>query len=133
MRELRLAFRTLRRSPGYSLAVVLTLGLAIGGAGAVGSVLRSVLLRPLPYAPSDRALMMLELDSAGNNRPASYLTYQDWKSGTNVFEAMAYIRGVGAMMKTDEGAVRLVGAYVTDEFFRVLPEPALDRPCPEPG
>jgi predicted permease len=88
-------------------------------------VLRSVILRPLPYAPADRALTLLELDSAGNNRPASYLTYLDWKAGTNAFDAMAYVRGVGAVMRTDEGAARLVGAYVTDEFFRVLPEPAL--------
>jgi putative ABC transport system permease protein len=133
MRELRLALRALARSPGYSLTVVLTLGLAIGAAGAVGSVLHSVLLRPLPYAPADRVLMLAEFDSAGNNRPASYPTFQDWKSGTNAFESMAYIRGIGAVMKADAGPVRLVGASVNDEFFQVLPELAAVGRTLDPG
>lgn len=123
--DLRLAIRTLARSPGYSLAVVVTLGVAIGATGTVVGVLRSILLRPLPYAPADRVIMVAEQDSAGNNRPASYPTFQDWRAGTNAFEALAYARGLGAVMKTGQGSVRLVGAYVSDDFFQVLPEQAL--------
>ena len=125
LRDLRLAFRTLSRSPGYAIAVVLTLALGIGASATVVGVLRSVLLRPLPYAPADRVIMVAEQDSAGDNRPASYPTFQDWRAGTNAFEALAYARGLGAVMKTDQGTVRLVGAYVSEDFFPVLPEPAL--------
>ena len=53
VRDLRHALRTLGRAPGYTIAVTLTLGLGIGGTAAVFSVLRSVILRPFPWAPAD--------------------------------------------------------------------------------
>ena len=124
IRDLRHALRTLARSPGYAMAVVLTLGLGIGGATAVFSVLRSVILEPFPWAPADRVMMIAEQDSAGNVRPASYPTFQDWRVGTNAFEALAFVRGQGAVLKTGESVERLTGAFVTDEYFRVLPQPA---------
>ncbi|HEY7612067.1 MAG TPA: ABC transporter permease [Gemmatimonadales bacterium] len=124
LRDLRHALRTLARSPGYTIAVVLTLALGIGATTAVFSVLRSVILRPFEWAPADRVMMIVEQDSASNIRPASYPTFQDWREGTNAFEALAFVRGEGAVLKTGAGAERLVGAFVTDEYFRVLPEHA---------
>jgi putative ABC transport system permease protein len=124
LRDLRHALRTLARAPGYSIAVILTLALGIGGTTAAFSALRSVILRPFPWAPADRVMMIAEQDSAGNVRPASYPTFQGWRAGTNAFEALAFVRGQGAVLKTGGSAERLVGAFVTDEYFRVLPEPA---------
>jgi predicted permease len=125
IRDLAHATRTLRRSPGYSLAVVLTLALGIGGTAAVTSVLRSVLLRPLSYAPADRVVTALERDSTGNERLASYPTFQDWSAGTSAFDGLAFVRGLGAVMKTGGGAERLIGAYVSEDFFRVLSDAPL--------
>lgn len=96
-RDLQHAVRTLGRSPGYTLAVLLTLSLGIGATTAVFSVLRSVLLEPLPYAPVNRAVIAVERDSAGNDRLASYPTFQDWRAGTRLFEALAFARGLGAL------------------------------------
>jgi putative ABC transport system permease protein len=128
LRDLRLALRTLARSPGYTLTVVLTLALGIGGTTAVFSVLRSVILRPFAWAPADRVMMISERDTAANIRPASYPTFQDWRAGTNAFEALAFVRGQGEVLKSGEGAERLLGAFVTDEYFRVLPvQPAVGR------
>ena len=124
VRDLRHALRTLGRAPGYTIAVTLTLALGIGGTTAVYSVLRSVILQPFPWAPADRVMMIAEQDSAANVRPASYPTFQDWRTGTNAFAALAFVRGQGAVLKTGETAERLVGAFVTDEYFRVLPESA---------
>ena len=124
LHDLRHALRTLARSPGYTTAVILTLALGIGGTTAVFSVLRSVILEPFSWAPADRVMMIVEQDSASNIRAASYPAFQDWQAGTNAFEALAFVRGQGAVLKTAEGAERLVGAFVTDEYFRVLPEPA---------
>jgi putative ABC transport system permease protein len=121
LRDLRHALRTLGRTPGYTIAVILTLGLGIGSTAAVFSVLRSVILRPFTWAPADRVMMIAEQDSATNMRPASYPTFQDWRKGTNAFDALAFVRGQGAVLKTGETAERLVGAFVTDEYFRVLP------------
>jgi hypothetical protein len=68
----------------------------------VFSVLRSVILRPFTWAPADRVMMIAEQDSAANVRPASYPTFQDWRSGMNAFEALAFVRGQGAVLKTGE-------------------------------
>ncbi|HJR51212.1 MAG TPA: ABC transporter permease, partial [Gemmatimonadales bacterium] len=124
LRDLRHALRTLARSPGYTTAVILTLALGIGGTTAVFSVLRSVILRPFAWAPADRVMMIAEQDTAANIRTASYPTFQDWRAGTNAFEALAFVRGQGLVLKTGESAERLLGAFVTDEYFRVLPESA---------
>lgn len=124
LRDLRQALRTLSRSPGYTATVILTLALGIGGTTAGYSVLRSVILRPFAWAPAHRVMMIAEQDSAANVRPASYPTFLDWRTGTNAFEALAFVRGEGVVLKTDRGAERLVGAFVTSEYFRVLPEPA---------
>jgi putative ABC transport system permease protein len=123
--NLHQAGRALARSPGYALAVILTLALGIGGAAAVASVLRSVLLRPIPSAPRDRAMMLFEQDSLGDTRPMSYPTFQDLRAANpRVFEALAFARGIGAVLKGEAGAERVTAAYVTADFFRALPSPA---------
>ena len=124
LRDIRHAFRTLAHAPGYTATVILTLALGIGGTTAVFSVLRSVILTPFAWAPADRVMMIAEQDSAGNPRLASFPTFQDWRAGTNAFEALAFVRGEGALLRTPEGAERLLGAFVTDDYFRVLPQPA---------
>jgi putative ABC transport system permease protein len=133
LHDFRHAFRTLARSPGYTVTVVLTLTLGIGGTTAVFSVLRSVILRPFAWAPVDRVMMIAERDSAADVRPASYPTFQDWRAGTNTFEALAFVRGQGAVLKGSEGAERLVGAFVSDEYFKALPDPAAVGRALEPS
>ena len=54
--DIRLALRTLPRTPGYALAFILTLGLGIGANTAIFSVINGVLLRPLPYPEADRMM-----------------------------------------------------------------------------
>jgi putative ABC transport system permease protein len=133
LHDFRHSLRTLARSPGYTITVILTLALGIGGAAAVFSVFRSVILRPLAWAPADRVMIVVERDSAANIRLASYPTFQDWRAGTNAFEAMAFVRGLGKVMKTADGAERLIGAFVSDDYFRVVPQPAAIGRALEPS
>ena len=60
MQDIRFAFRTLRNNPGFTLVVMATLGLGIGINTAIFSVVRGVLLRPLPYAEPHRMMTLWE-------------------------------------------------------------------------
>ena len=71
--EFRQAVRSLSRTPGFSLAVILTLGLGIGANTAIFSVVDGVLLRPAPFEDMDRLTMVWETDrkSGTLREPAS--------------------------------------------------------------
>ena len=56
MRDIRFAMRNIRKTPGFALAFVLTLGLGIGANTAIFSIINGVLLRPLPYPEADRIM-----------------------------------------------------------------------------
>src|SRR3954464_2382554 len=87
-RDLRHAARGLWRSPGFSLVVILTLALGIGGNTAVFCVVDQLLLRPLPYPNGDQLVMVEE--SPGGRRadfpPASWL---DWQRESRTFRRFA--------------------------------------------
>ena len=81
MIELRQTVRRLRQSPGFTLAVTLTLALGIGGTAAVFSVVNGILIKPLPF-PEPERLIALKLQSRGGQSgidasAAIYLTYRD--------------------------------------------------------
>ena len=131
LRDLRHALRTLGRTPGYTIAVILTLALGIGGTTAVFSVLRSVILRPFTWAPADRVMMIAEQDSATNVRPASYPTFQDWRTGTNAFDG-ARLRARPRRGAEDGRDRRAAGGGIRHR--RVLPRtPRVRRPGPYTG
>ena len=72
--DIKHAFRLIARSPGFALAVVVTLALGIGANSAIFSVVRAVVLRPLPYADADRLVVgrgsMADLDDVIAASPA---------------------------------------------------------------
>src|SRR5437763_3184622 len=67
LNDLRFSLRSLLRARGFALAVVLTLGLGIGANTAIFSVVRGVLLRPLPHKNGER-LMYLRQSALGPGR-----------------------------------------------------------------
>jgi putative ABC transport system permease protein len=117
MQDLRYALRQVRKSPGFTAAVVLTLALAIGANTAVFTLVNGVLLRPLPYGESDRLYTLLEQRSSDDGRLPSYPTFLDWWEEHTAFEKMAYVRGLTRNYETPDGPEQVLAGFVSDDFF----------------
>ena len=96
LRDVRIGIRTLFRSPGFSVLAVLVMALCIGAATSLFTVMRSVLLRPLPFREPDRLVMIYEhfRDPENNAQgfnytPVAPADYLDWRAQTHGFEDMA--------------------------------------------
>src|SRR5215472_3883271 len=76
LQEIGYAARQLRKAPGFAALAVVTLGLGIGANTAMFTVVESILLRPLPYAHSDRLVYVGPSGGAGFTS-TSWLTYND--------------------------------------------------------
>jgi predicted permease len=128
--ELGTAARSLRRSPGYAAAFILTLGLGIGINAAIFSVVDGVLLSPLPHADADRILYLKQpARGAGvDNVTFSFIEIDDYRAqSTLVDELVEY--GDWTFSVVGEGEPhRAVGGLVTPNYFEVLGlMPALGR------
>jgi len=88
--DLRYAFRTMRRSPGFTAVAVLSLCLGIGANTAVFSIVNAVLLRPLLYPQPDR-LMAIQATRLGQKDGFGTAegVFADWKDRSTSFEGMA--------------------------------------------
>ena len=123
LHDLSFAVRTLRRSPVFTLAAVLTIALGIGASTAIFSVTYAVLLRPLPYTdPARLVVMYMDLRARHTfGMPFSNENYADIRNGsTDVFEDMAAVRTVRQVLPGADGTpeqIRL--ALVTTNFFRL--------------
>ena len=94
----------LRRTPGFTLAALATLALAIGANSAIFSVAHGVLMRPLPYPDADR-LAMVWMDNARISLREdwhSYPDYADYRAGNTTFADMAIFN---ATARTITGAL----------------------------
>ncbi len=96
LRDLRISIRTLFRSPGFSMIAVLVMALCIGAATSLFTVVRSVLLKPLPFRDPERLVMIYEhFRDPGMNaqqfnyNPVAPADYFDWRAQTHGFEDMA--------------------------------------------
>ena len=87
--DLRCAFRNLQRNPVIAAVAVLTLGLGIGGATAVFSVVAGVLLRPLPFDDPDRLVRVSEVTPDGATFSFSPGNYLDLQSQVPAFDSVA--------------------------------------------
>jgi predicted permease len=101
--DLKYAFRTLSRTPGFSIIAVAVMALCIGAATSLFTIVRSVLLRPLPFRDPDRLVIVHEhFRGSWANTPGEFsynpvapADFYDWRSKTSGFEDMAIMRYAG--------------------------------------
>jgi putative ABC transport system permease protein len=122
MNDLRFALRQLRKSPGFTLAAVLTLGVGIGINVAIYSVIHSVLLSELPY-PEPDGLVAISETWGGNVSPTSYPDYLDWRAAQHSFDDIAVSRRDDFNLTGDGEPERFSGLFITASYFRVLKVP----------
>ncbi len=124
--DLRHAARRLMRRPGFAAVAILTLALGIGANVAIYTVVRAVLLEPLPYAEPDRLSLVVNLrngllEGGWISEPEAL----EYREGVSSFEGVAYWTSGAANVATGAGdPERVVTARVTDGIFDVFGVPA---------
>ena len=120
LQDFRFAMRSLRHTPGFALAAVLTFAIGIGATTAIFTVLHAVLLRPLPYADPDRLVVLLH----EGQFPVSPADFLDYRRAVRSYERISAAQAWSATLASGEGAERLPGLQVTADLFRTLGVPA---------
>ena len=131
VRNLRHAVRGLLRTPGYTAAFVLTLGLGIGLNTAIFSVVNGVLLAPLPYQDADRILFVRQeaVQAGVNNARFSFEEVADYRERSRTIDQFVeYGDWSFTVVGDDARPHRAVGGLVTSNYFDVLGlTPAIGR------
>jgi len=126
-RDFRYAARTLSRSPGFTIIAILVMALGIGANTALFSVVRSVLLKPLPYKDPNRLVALCESwkghvcdDNRGGNAAGSFA---EWRKASKSFEQMALVQQWTSYNVSAEGGQlpeRVPAGLVSWNMFSML-------------
>ncbi len=118
--DVRYGFRTLGKRPGFTVVVVLSLALGIGGTTTIFSMINAVLLRPLPYRSPDRLVYVWEQSPQHDNYRVSAATFRDWQQQSQAFEQMALIQEASLTLTEVDQPERIEVGRVSAGFFDLL-------------
>jgi hypothetical protein len=138
--DIRLGLRLLRKSAGFSAAVVLTLAVAIAANTAIFTVANVMLFRPLPYPDADRIVMLRSVSPSRGlfDERVAGANFLDWQTGGELIEAMAAFRWRTVDLTGAGQSERLRGLMIASRSCGFLPAPvgivfASDRGQKETG
>jgi predicted permease len=117
--DLGFALRGLRKAPGFAVVAALTLALGIGANTAIFSVVRGILLRPLPFGDPGR-LVMVASSYQGQRSTSSPANSYDWRDQNKSFSGMSVVTGHSAVLTGSGEPERLRGFDVSANFFSIL-------------
>src|SRR5271155_4194330 len=115
------AFRFIRKSPTFSMTVILTLALAIGANSAVFSAIDAILLRPLPFPEADQLVRVDQFDPK-NPRPLNLVAparLEDWNRLNSTFQALTGFYTEDVSESTGALPEKVTRAWVSPRFFQV--------------
>ncbi|HEY2860914.1 MAG TPA: ABC transporter permease [Terracidiphilus sp.] len=131
MRDLRLGARTLLRSPGFTIIAVLVMALGIGANVALFTIVRGVLLRPLPFADPARLVTLYEWTAGGHLNPVDAGSFYEWQRASSGVEQMAMVSPFMNYNVSAEGGKlpeRIDAGWCSWNLFSILGvKPALGR------
>ena len=121
-RDIRYALRSLRRSPGFAVTAILSLGLGLGASLAVFTVADNLLVRPLPYRNSSQLVTIWEANARRGFHHSSVSpgNYFDWKAQSDDFAGMAGLRESRSVLIDGDRAEEFDKQSVTADFFPLL-------------
>ena len=133
--DVRYGLRMLRKQPGFTAVLVLTLALGIGANTAVFSVLNALVLRPLPYEDPDKLVVLsgTQDGTVVHNGMVSYADLEDFRAQSESFEEIAALHATSFTLSDEGGLERIDGAYVSAEFFSLLGVEAMRGRLFQPG
>ncbi|MBX7186481.1 MAG: ADOP family duplicated permease [Vicinamibacteria bacterium] len=123
LRDFLRAFRTWGRTPRLTLAIVLCIAVAIGGASTVLTFVYSLLWRPLPFPDASRLVLVKPKSVNGSPGSRPYLSYPDFsdlRAAATSFEAIDAALVSRLVIVTESGAERLRGEVVTPGYFSLF-------------
>src|SRR5215218_8780123 len=116
LKDLRYAFRSLVKRPGFTIVAVLTLALGIGINTTVFSLANSVFLRQLPVASPENLVWIF----SDRDNPTSYPEYLEYQQQTELFDGVMAYEWVGLNLGSNGQAERVEGTLVSGNYFDVL-------------
>jgi predicted permease len=123
LRDARLGFRVLRKSPGFALVAILTLALGIGANTAIFSIVDGVLLKPLPFFEPSRLVTLWERHPVKGivQENVSPPDFADWSAQQRVFQRMAYWTGPAeSNFVGEDGTEKVRASYASSDLFPTL-------------
>ncbi len=121
LQDLRYGARMLLKQPGFSLIAVLTLALGIGANTAIFSLVRGVLLRPLPFPEPERLIGIRESKvGEGHSNPLAWRSFFAFRDQTQTLEAVAAYLNWNPDVEREAGTLRVTGAQVSHSYFKVM-------------
>ena len=129
MRDLRYGFRALWRAPAFTAAALATLALGIGATSAIFSVVRTVMLEPLPYQDPARIVTVWETNRGGAQRNViSLANFVAWRERTRTLDNLGMIAPRSLPMVVNGQPDMVAGFAFSSDVFRALGvQPALGR------
>jgi predicted permease len=120
--DIRFAARLLVKDRGFTVTALLTLAVCIGANAAIFSIVRSVLLKPLPVPQADRIMLIYNsYPNAGSDRGgAGVPDFYDRINGASAFDEQALVQQSGVTLDGASGAERIDGVRTTPSFFRLV-------------
>src|SRR5688572_27006931 len=120
LHDMRHGARMLRKSPGFTLAVVLILALGIGATVAIAALLDTLILRPLPFADADRVVTLWQRPLTGEREDVAPANFLDWRERSRSFERLAAMIPYSYDYTGGGEPEVLFGAQVTEGFWDAL-------------